>query len=68
MGLQHGCRGDTVQRRPIGEARYELLGFAPDAAEKTGQSKRTVNQAVARGEKIVPSVLYAITHGSHLVR
>jgi 7-cyano-7-deazaguanine synthase in queuosine biosynthesis len=31
--------------------------FAADTAEKTGQDKRNINKAVARGEKIAPDVL-----------
>ena len=35
--------------------------FAADTAERTGQSKRDVNRAVSRGEKIAPDVLDAVT-------
>lgn len=33
------------------------IGFARDVADRTGQSKRDVNRAVSRGEKIAPDVL-----------
>lgn len=35
-------------------------GFASDTAAKTGQDKRTINRAVARGEKIAPDVLQSV--------
>jgi ParB-like chromosome segregation protein Spo0J len=40
-------------------------GFAQDTADKTGQDKRNVNKAVARGMKIAPDVLHAV-HGTKL--
>lgn len=35
-------------------------GFAQDTAERTGQSKSSVNSAVSRGERIAPDVLDSI--------
>jgi hypothetical protein len=49
---------DSLGRRKSAQQKQQ---FSAEAAERTGQSKRAVNMAVSRGEKIAPDVLDAVT-------
>jgi ParB-like chromosome segregation protein Spo0J len=62
---QHLARRKVIWKAMGGRTSLTLggeqqIGFARDTAETTGMSKRTVNEAVARGERIVPDVIQGV--------
>lgn len=51
-------KGGKTSPTPGGE---QKVGFASDTAKTTGKSKRSINQAIHRAEKIAPDVMEAVT-------
>lgn len=51
-------RGNTVPT--LHKAAPGQKGFAADTAAKTGQNKRTINEALQRGKSIAPDVLQSV--------
>lgn len=54
-------KGGTTRPTPGGE---QTVGFASETAKATGKSKRDINRAIRRAEKIAPDVLKVIKGGA----